>query len=141
MSTSDDIAAYLSTLLTLLFGISVLIVFRFAETGFPWHTYITLSIGYFVGFGIIVLVPIDIATVVYDRKSTLTEAEGDPIYTENRREIGTAYAVLASGVHVSFASIEAILVRIPRNWDPTDTCIARFSVHAHNLGPNIPASF
>ena len=44
------------------------------------------------------LVPIDIATVVYDRKSTLTEAEGDPIYTENRREIGTAYAVFFNSI-------------------------------------------
>ena len=55
-----------------------MIVFRFAESGFPWHTYITLSIGYFVAFGIIMLVPIDIATVVFDRKSTFTEAQGDP---------------------------------------------------------------
>lgn len=93
MSTSDDIVAYLSTLLTFLFGVSVLIVFRFAENGFPWHTYISLSIGYFVGFGIIVLVPIDIATVVFDRKSTFTDAEGDPTYTANREEVGTAYAV------------------------------------------------
>ena len=92
MGTSEDIVAYLSTLLTFLLGLCALIVFRFAETGFPWHSYITLTIGYFVAFGIIILVPIDIATVIFDRKSTLTEAEGDSVYENNRAEISTAYA-------------------------------------------------
>lgn len=90
--TSDNIAAYFSTIFTLLFGICLLVVVRFAETGFPWHTYITLTIGYFVAFGIILVVPIDIASVIYDRKSTATASEGDAVYEHNKSEVSAAYA-------------------------------------------------
>ena len=121
MGTSEDIAAYLSTLLTFLFGICVLIVFRFAESGFPWHTYITLSIGYFVAFGIIVLVPIDIATVVFDRKSTFTEAQGDPTYEANRSEVGTAYAVFFNTILI-FGSFVLVFEEY-YNTDGFFTCL------------------
>ena len=83
--STDNIAAYFAVIFTLLLGFSILIVVRFAETGFPWHSYITLTIGYFVAFGIILVVPIDIASVIYDRKSTFTESEGDPVYEHNKK--------------------------------------------------------
>jgi len=44
-------------------------VWRYAESGFPLITYVTNTIGYFVSFGIILVVPIDIATVIFDRRS------------------------------------------------------------------------
>ena len=90
--TSDNIAAYFSTIFTLLLGVCILVVVRFAESGFPWHTYVTLTIGYFVAFGIILVVPIDIASVIYDRKSTATAAEGDSVYEHNKSEVSAAYA-------------------------------------------------
>ena len=90
--STDNIAAYFAVIFTLLLGFSILIVVRFAETGFPWHSYITLTIGYFVAFGIILVVPIDIASVIYDRKSTFTESEGDPVYEHNKKEISAAYS-------------------------------------------------
>ena len=51
----------------MLFGLCCVMVWRFAEKDFPWHSYITLVIGYFVGFGIILVVPIDISSVIQVR--------------------------------------------------------------------------
>lgn len=49
---------------TILMCVCFGIVKYYAEPNFPWHTYITLTIGYFACFGIMLTVPLDIATVV-----------------------------------------------------------------------------
>ncbi|RYG66853.1 hypothetical protein EON64_08785 [archaeon] len=67
-----SIAAYLGVVLSFLFVACVVIVLYYAEPGFPWHSYITLILGYFGAFGILLLVPLDIAVIVYDRRSDTT---------------------------------------------------------------------
>lgn len=67
-----SISAYLGVVLILLFIASIFLVIFYAEPGFPWHSYITLTLGYFAAFGILLLVPLDIAVIVYDRRSTDT---------------------------------------------------------------------
>lgn len=59
--------------------------------GFPWHTYITLTIGYYAAFGIMLLVPIDIATVVVDRRST--NIAQDSTYDYDKETLTTIYNV------------------------------------------------
>ena len=65
-------------------------VYMYAESGFPLHTYITLTIGYFVSFGIILVVPIDIAAIVEDRSSELSGT--DPEYDKNVAELSGVYS-------------------------------------------------
>lgn len=67
-----SIAAYLTIILTLLFVACVLIVLYYAEPGFPWHSYITLTCAAYAAFGILLLVPIDIAAIIYDRRATVS---------------------------------------------------------------------
>lgn len=51
-------------------AISLLIVLYYAEPGFPWHTYITIIICYFCAFGILLIIPSDIASAVVERNSS-----------------------------------------------------------------------
>jgi hypothetical protein len=44
-------------------------VHHYAEPGFPFQTYFSLSLGYFCSFGILLIVPPDIASVVVSRRS------------------------------------------------------------------------
>lgn len=67
---SVSIGAYLAVVLIFLFLACCTIVYVYAEPGFPWHSYITLTLGYYAAFGILLLVPLDIAVVVYDRRQT-----------------------------------------------------------------------
>ena len=60
----------------LLFG-SVKMVAHYAETGFPKLTKASIVIGYVCGFGILLLVPLDIGTVVSDRKVSLLQYQSD----------------------------------------------------------------
>ena len=80
-TTGANLAAYFSTIFTGLFGLCTYMVWRYAEAGFPIITFVTNVIGYFVSFGIILVVPIDIATVIYDRRSFLVG--NDPQYDAN----------------------------------------------------------
>lgn len=70
--TSGSVTAYFSIIFISLLPISIFIVFYYAEPGFPWHTYITLILAYYSAFAILLLVPIDIASIVVDRRSTDT---------------------------------------------------------------------
>jgi hypothetical protein len=72
MAEALSIAGYLATLLILLFFGSVIIVLYYAEPGFPWYSYITQILGYFAAFGILLLVPLDIAMVIDHRRSDTT---------------------------------------------------------------------
>ena len=75
--SSGSVTAYLTVIMISLLPTSIYLVRYFAEPGFPWHEYITLVMGYYAGFAILLIVPIDIASVVSDRLSTETNAEGD----------------------------------------------------------------
>ena len=117
--TDTNIAAYLSVIFILLFAFCIWLVRYLAEKnedrmenvsllatselkaaedkkkesdfGMPWHTYITCVIGYFCAFGILLLVPIDMSTVLSDRLSQIPNSIGDPTYISNRNEISLAY--------------------------------------------------
>ena len=67
---------------------SYLLILLF-QPGFPWHTYITLFIGYYASFAILLLVPIDIASVVVDRRSNTIGSDSN--YTDNKNVLSTAY--------------------------------------------------
>jgi len=91
-SSKSDIDSYLGTIFPFLLVLCFFIVYHYAERGhgFPWHTSITCVICYFISLGIILLVPIDIATVIVDRQSTLSGS--DPTYNANSAEISKAYS-------------------------------------------------
>ena len=92
------ISAYCGFLLVILFLLTVWIVMFYAEPGFPWHTYITLVLGYYAAFSILLLVPIDIAMVVNDRQSS--NATDDPDYDYDIQTLGTLYSVFFTTVLV-----------------------------------------
>ncbi len=75
--TGDIIKPYLGIILTGLIPYVILLVRYYAEPGFPWHTYITLVIGYYASFAILLLVPIDIASIIMDRRSTVSGSDAN----------------------------------------------------------------
>jgi hypothetical protein len=87
--TGDIINPYLGIVMTLLIPYVIYLVWLYAEKGFPWHTYITLVIGYYASFGILLLVPIDIASIIIDRRST--SAHSDANYTFDVDTLSAAY--------------------------------------------------
>mmetsp|Transcript_6631 Transcript_6631/g.11152 ORF Transcript_6631/g.11152 Transcript_6631/m.11152 type:complete len:947 (+) Transcript_6631:145-2985(+) len=91
MAASLSITVYLTVIMVLLFPLCVYLVVYFAEPGFPWHTYITAAFGYFASFGILLLVPIDIASVVVDRRST--ETLSSSAYNNDVDVLSTMYGI------------------------------------------------
>ncbi len=89
--TGDIIIPYLGFILCALFPYVVYIVWYFAEPGFPWHTYITNIIGYYATFGILLIVPIDIASIVMDRRSRYSYS--DPNYDFDVDTLSMVYNV------------------------------------------------
>ena len=107
MSTGELVDPYLSVMLLAVAPISLYVIVYYAEVinsstffavsfitcclqpGFPWHTYVTLFIGYYASFAILLLVPIDIAAVVANRKSTTIGSDSN--YSSNRNTLSTAY--------------------------------------------------
>ena len=87
-----DIDGYLGFVMFFMFFYAVTIVVYYAEPGFPWHTYCTAVVGYYVSFGILLTVPIDIATVIIDRRSMITSLD-DPIYMNHLTKLSAAYSV------------------------------------------------
>lgn len=65
-------------------------VWHYAEKGFPYVSYLTLTMGYYVSFGIILLVPIDMACIIFDRRTT--SVGSDPIYDANIESLSAAYS-------------------------------------------------
>jgi hypothetical protein len=61
---------YVGLIFIVILAISLFIVLFYAEPGFPWHTYITTVICYFCAFGILLIIPSDIASAVVERNST-----------------------------------------------------------------------
>jgi len=84
-----DIDGYLGFVLTLLLLISVYVVFYYAEQGFPKITFCTCMVGYYCAFGVLLTVPIDIATVVMDRRSMASTVSD--LYTEHSTKLSTLY--------------------------------------------------
>lgn len=80
---SSAIPAYLGVVLTLLFPAVIVIVLYYAEPGFPWHSYVTLVLGFYAAFAILLLVPIDIAIVQSDRSSTTIGSDSQYNYDIN----------------------------------------------------------
>ena len=85
-----DITGYLGFMYSILIVLCIVIVVYYAEPGFPWHTYLTLIVGYFVSFGVLLLVPIDIAVVIVDRRSTFSL--NDPTYNNHVKTLSAAYS-------------------------------------------------
>ena len=88
-TTGGNLAAYFSTIFTGLLGLCCYIVWRYAEPGFPKLTFISNIIGYYVGFGIILVVPIDIASAIIDRRGVETGTSVE--YEDNIQSLSEAY--------------------------------------------------
>lgn len=84
-----DIPGYLGFVYPLLLILCIFMVVYYAEPGFPWHTYLTLIVTYFASFAIMLVVPIDIAVVIINRRSTF--ALNDPTYNNNVATLSSAY--------------------------------------------------
>lgn len=84
-----DIDAYLGFVLTFLLIISLYVVFYYAESGFPKITYCTCVIGYYCAFGVLLAVPIDIATVVMDRRTSSSSVTQS--YTAHIEKLSSLY--------------------------------------------------
>ena len=83
------VQGYLGFVFFVLFFVCVYVVHYYAEPGFPWHTYLTLVIGYYAAIGILILVPVDIASCVVDRRS-VTVGSYEP-YDNTRFMLSGAY--------------------------------------------------
>lgn len=92
----SGIAAYCGVILILLLLVTVWIVVFYAEPGFPWHSYVTLVLGYYAAFAILLLVPIDIAMIVYDRRST--DVNNDPDYDYDTYTLAVLYNIFFTTV-------------------------------------------
>lgn len=84
-----NVESYMGIIFTLLAVYCIAIVVYYAEPGFPWHSYITLVVGYFAAFGILLLVPIDIANCVTERRVGSIDAYN--AYVSNSNILSTAY--------------------------------------------------
>ena len=68
-SNSVNVGAYIGFIFVVTFMCCVYLVFKYAEQGFPKHTYVTCVIGYFCTFALMLIVPIDLAAVIIDRRN------------------------------------------------------------------------
>eukprot|EP01038_Epipyxis_sp_PR26KG_P013392 gene13392-17956_t len=89
--SNPSVAGYVGVMLIAVFVLSLLIVVYYAEPGFPWHTYVTTVSGYYASFAIMLLVPIDIASIVVDRRSNLIGI--DTNYNQSVQSLSVAYDV------------------------------------------------
>ena len=86
---STSVEVYLGIILFFLFPMCIFIVIYYAEPGFPFRTYCTCVLGYYASFGILLIVPIDIASVVFDR---LSKNIGDsPSYDADNNALSSVY--------------------------------------------------
>ncbi len=67
MAASASVYVYIVFIYGILLYSSIQIIVFYAEPSFPKLTKISLVIGYICGFGILLLVPLDISTIIYDR--------------------------------------------------------------------------
>ena len=76
MSTSDSVNQYVAIMVIVLVAISIIIVKFYGEPGFPLHTSFTVVICYFCAFGILLIIPADIASVIVERNSKSSDEGG-----------------------------------------------------------------
>jgi len=81
-----DVTAYISTIFTMTFLACVYLVWKFAETGFPKVTYVTCIYGYFCTFALLLVVPIDLAAVIIDRRN-----DNETNYSQNFQDLVGSY--------------------------------------------------
>lgn len=91
MAASESVQVYLGIVLLCLFPVCVFVVLYYAEPGFPFRTYCTLVLGYYASFGILLVVPIDIAAMVFNRLSTDLVDNDMSDYAEDRRVLSSVY--------------------------------------------------
>ena len=70
MTTTSFVYQYIGIMVVGLFALSILIVRYYAEPGFPWHSRLTIIVCYFCSFGILLIIPPDIASAVVERNSS-----------------------------------------------------------------------
>ncbi len=87
--SNSDIESYFGVFYTFLFFFCAAVVIYYAEPGFPWHSYITIHMAYYCSLGILLLVPIDIATCVTSRRSASISAYTE--YQHNTAVFSSAY--------------------------------------------------
>ena len=125
MSSTDDFVnlnIYIGFIYFCLFFFSAGVVYYFAEPGFPWHTYITLTIGYYVSFGILLLVPIDIATVIIDRRDT--SSTSFDTYTSDIKSLNYAYRTFFDAILILGSFV--LVFEEYYNTDGEQRCYNRF---------------
>jgi hypothetical protein len=76
--SDQALIAYLTIFFFFLCPICAFVIYYYADKEFPYISYVTLFIGLFAALGILLLVPLDIALVVHDRRSRATDH--DPTY-------------------------------------------------------------
>lgn len=65
-----NIPAYLAVLWILLASTSAIIIYKYANRKvFSWHTYISVYMQYFCAFGIILMIPLDLAVTIVARRT------------------------------------------------------------------------
>lgn len=89
MAASESVQVYLGIILLCLFPVCAFVVLYYAEPGFPFRTYCTTILGYYASFGILLVVPIDIAAMVFNRLST--DSFDSVAYDEDRRVLSSVY--------------------------------------------------
>ena len=70
ISTIESVLQYIGIMVVVLFLLSIFIVKYYAEPGFPMHTSVTVVICYFCAFGILLIIPPDIASAIVERNRT-----------------------------------------------------------------------
>lgn len=88
MPASESVQVYLGIILLCLFPVCAFVVLYYAEPGFPFRTYCTTILGYYASFGILLVVPIDIAAMVFNRLSTDSDSEA---YHDDRKVLSSVY--------------------------------------------------
>lgn len=76
-----NVPAYVVIIFLMTLVGSIYLVFKYAEKGFPRMTYVTCSIGYFCTFGMLLVVPIDLAAVIIDRRNNSENSYHNDIQT------------------------------------------------------------
>eukprot|EP01038_Epipyxis_sp_PR26KG_P004409 gene4409-6236_t len=80
---NSSISSYLSIVFILLLLICAGLVVYYSESNFPWHTYLSLTLGYFTTFAILLVIPIDIGSAVSYRQTSNGMPESEYFLTRN----------------------------------------------------------
>lgn len=101
-ANSADVKVYMGVVYTFLMLGTMYIVWYYAEPGFPYLTYLTLTITYFASFGVMLLVPFDMGCVLVDRRSHTSGF--DPVYNYHIAQMNEVYNAFFSIILI-FSSV------------------------------------